>query len=224
MFKQILKKIYFSLKRVQLKYNKIIIEKNVSFNHTIFLGNNRVCYDTSIDNSILGKFSYIGWNSVLRNTEIGSFCSIAPYVEIIYGRHPTNFVSTHPIFYSTRKQCGINFLEKNQYNEFNLIGNSNRSVIIENDVWIGYGAKLIEGIKISNGAIVLAGSIVTKDVEAYSIVGGVPAKHIKYRFDLEFRTELEKSQWWNKDIDWIKDNIDKFRSPNEFLELLKGNV
>lgn len=221
MMKKLLKKIFFFFKALPLKRKGIIIGPNVSFRNTIFLGNNRVYYDTKVDNSIIGKFSYIGWNSILFNVEIGAFCSLAPCVEIILGTHPVHFVSTHPIFYSTRKQCGTNFVTENKYEDFNLIGDAKRSVIIGNDVWIGYGAKIIEGITIADGAVVLAGSMVTKNVEAYSIVGGIPAKHIKYRFDKEDREQLLDFKWWNKDIEWIKKNLDIFRSSEKFLTLIK---
>lgn len=115
------------------------------------------------------------------------------------------------------------FLKENKYKEFNLIPNTNRSVIIGNDVWIGYGAKIIEGVTIENGAIVLAGAIVTKDVEAFSIVGGVPAKHIKYRFEENERKLLNEFQWWNKDESWIKDNLDLFLKPKDFFNNYEKN-
>ena len=223
MIKNILKKIYFLIKKYSLKKQNVIIESNVSFFKTIFTKYNRICANSHIDNSTIGQFSYVGWNSILRNVEIGSFCSIAPFVEVIYGSHPTKFISTHPIFYSNRKQCGFSFLKENKYKEFNLIPNTNRSVIIGNDVWIGYGAKIIEGVTIQNGAIVLAGSVVTKDVEAFSIVGGVPAKHIKYRFEENERKLLNEFQWWNKDELWIRDNLDLFLDTKDFFQkIAKG--
>jgi len=221
MIKDYLKKIFFFFKSKQLKKQGIVIEPNVSFRNTVFLGKNRICRNTLIDNSVVGKFSYTGWNTILRNVEIGSFCSIAPYVEIIYGSHPMHFISTHPIFYSTRKQCGVSFLKENKYNEFNLIGETKKSVVIGNDVWIGYGAKILEGVCIEDGAVILAGAMVTKNVEAYSIVGGVPAKHIKYRFDKEIREKLLKFQWWTKDDDWIYKHLDAFRSSEDFVALME---
>lgn len=224
MIKKILKKVLLFYKSFKLRKKGIIIDSNVSFKDAIFLGNNRVCKDTLIDSSVLGKFSYIGWNSILRNSEIGSFCSIAPFVEIIYGSHPIHFVSTHPIFYSTRKQCGVNFVEENKYDDFNLIGNRKRSAIIGNDVWIGYGVKIIEGVTIADGAVVLAGAMVTKNIEAYSIVGGIPAKHIKYRFDKNTREEFLKFKWWTKDIEWIKEHMDIFRSSENFIDLIQERV
>lgn len=223
MIKNIVKSIFFFIKKYTLKKQRITIGSNVSFTKTVFSKYNKICANSQVHYSEIGKFSYIGNNSILRNVKIGSFCSIAPFVEIIYGSHPMNFISTHPIFYSNRKQCGFSFLKENKYKEFNLIPDTNRSVIIGNDVWIGYGAKIIEGVTIENGAIVLAGAIVTKDVEAFSIVGGVPAKHIKYRFEENERKLLNEFQWWNKDESWIKDNLDLFLKPKDFFNNYEKN-
>lgn len=221
MIKTVIKKLFFLYKKFLLKKTNVFIEKNVSFKNTKFKGFNRICKNSLIDNSIIGKFSYIGWNSTIRNAEIGSYCSIAPFVEIIYGTHPINLISTHPIFYSNRKQCGYSFLNKSKIDEFNLIGKNNKSIIIENDVWIGYGVKIIEGIRISNGAVVLAGSVVTRDVEPYSIVGGVPAKFIKYRFDDEERKILEEIKWWDRDQIWIEKNFEFFINPGLFFKNMR---
>jgi lipopolysaccharide transport system ATP-binding protein len=81
----------------------------------------------------------------------------------------------------------------------------NGDIIIENDVWIGAKSTIMSGVKISNGAIVAANSVVTKDVEPYSIVGGNPAKHIKYRFTQEQITNLLQISWWNWNETKIKE-------------------
>ncbi len=219
--KKIIKKIINFYKILSLKNRKIIIENNVSINKTRFSIYNRICKNSQVNDALFGCFSYIGWNCILNNIEVGSFTSIGPYTEIIYGTHPVNFVSTHPVFYSMRKQCGISFADKQLFQEFNYVGKSNKSAIIGSDVWIGYGVKIIEGVTINDGAVVLAGAVVTKDVEPYSIVGGVPAKHIKFRFDLETIEILKKSKWWERDMEWIRDNVSSFLSIESFIALIK---
>jgi len=159
----------------------------------------------------LGDFSYIANNSSIIKTDIGKFCSIGSNCNIVLGQHPTkNFVSTHPAFFSTSKKHQFSFVDKDLYEEY-------KKVQIGNDVWIGSNVIILDGIKIGNGAIVATGSVVVKDVEAYSIVGGVPSKIIRYRFEKDKIIFLEELKWWNKDLEWIKSNINNFSDINLLL-------
>ena len=210
----------FSIRRIALSRKKIFIDYNVSFLRTRFSNYNRIFKNTNISFSSIGPYTYISNDCFLFRVQIGAFTSIGPRVEVIYGTHPINFVSTNPVFYSTRKQCGTSFVKENLINDFTLIPNTNLSAIIGNDVWIGYGVKIIEGITIGDGAIVLAGAYVTKDVEPYSIVGGIPAKHMKFRFNEKEKDLLLKFKWWEKDIDWIKKYSDSFIDINTFINII----
>ncbi|MEZ8968469.1 CatB-related O-acetyltransferase [Vibrio breoganii] len=206
------------------KCDCLIIEKNVTFKNTRFTRFNRVCQNSNIDNSSIGICSYIGPNSKLINVDIGAYTSIGPNVEIIYGTHPVHMVSSHPVFYSNRKQCGTSFLSDSIYSEFNQInsvGDKNISASIGHDVWIGAGVKIIEGIKIGNGAVVLAGAVVTKNVDDYAIVGGIPAKLIKYRFNLNTINSLKKIKWWDMDIDFLRENVKYFNDIDTFIKQFK---
>jgi len=158
----------------------------------------------------LGFGTYIGSNSDIIGN-IGKFTSIAPFVRINPGKHPTKgpFVSTSPFFYSSRKQNGHSIVKEELYNELASVdGTIKNTVIIGHDVWIGDGAFIVGGVTIGNGAVVLSHAVVTKDVAPYSIVGGIPAKHIDYRFDSQTIAFLMDFKWWEKDISWLKNNID----------------
>lgn len=160
-----------------------------------------------------GSYTYVGRESQVYSANVGSFTSIGPQVLIGLGEHPSKqFVSTHPIFYSMRGQSNPVIVEKELFDEF-------PTTEIGNDVWIGARAVVKTGVKIGDGAIVAAGSVVTKDVEPYTIVGGVPAKLIRYRFDDETIELLMKSRWWEKDIEWLKKNKDAFLDIATFRQL-----
>jgi acetyltransferase-like isoleucine patch superfamily enzyme len=215
MIKTIIYKILNLLYKLRLKNS--IIESNVSLLKSKINENTRICNNTIFRKSFLDSYSYIGENCNFYQTRIGKYCSISKNVSIILGKHPSNkFVSTHPVFYSLRKQVGTTFITKQKFDEFKLI--DDYSLVIGNDVWIGDGVKIIEGLKIGDGAIIASGSIVTKDIEPYSINGGIPSKIIKYRFEEKYINWLLDFKWWNKDLNWIKENADYFDNIESFYE------
>jgi len=149
----------------------------------------------------IGDFTYgypyvFSWdeNTILK---IGKYCSIANNVKIFLGgNHRIDWVTTYPF---------MKF--KNEWPAAKIISghpSTKGDVIIGNDVWIGYGATILSGIKINNGAVIAAQSVVTKDVPAYACVGGNPAKILKRRFDKKMINKLLKLNWW----DWEKNKID----------------
>lgn len=130
----------------------------------------------------IGKYSYGFQQLCHRNVmlaEMGAFCSIAVNVTIVKGNHPVHAVSSHPFFF-----CSIfGLTDKNV--ALADIAPKNTKVIIGHDVWIGANATILTGITIGTGAVIGAGAVVTKDVPPYAIIGGVPAKIIRYLFDDE---------------------------------------
>ena len=179
--------------------------KNTKFGNNNFLGEN-----VSIVNSYIDDFSYINSNSNITNATIGKFCSIGPNVQIVIGTHPTSFVSTHPAFYANSKSLKT-FSDKVYIEEY-------KNVKIGNDVWIAEGVLIPGGVTIGNGAVITARAVVTKDIEPYSIVGGVPAKHIKYRFDKEIINQINQSEWWNWDEKIFIESYKNFHDPVSFIQ------
>lgn len=162
----------------------------------------------------IGKYSYMGNNNSVTNTEIGKFCSIASYCAIGGGDHPIDWVSTSPLFYSGKSSLGINLSHK----EF--CGNS--KVVIKNDVWIGENCFINSGVSIGNGAIIGAHSVVTKDIPDYAIAVGSPARVIKYRFNNDIIEKLNEIKWWDFTENEFKEYIENFDNPKKFIDVYKG--
>jgi acetyltransferase-like isoleucine patch superfamily enzyme len=218
---RLLKCLYITLFAFYHKYfsgKGILIARKVKLNkHTKLEGFNKIYKRANISNSLLGRGTYIGGFSKLENGIIGRFCCIAPYVEVIYGQHALgNYVSSHPAFYSLWKQSGFTFVENQKFQEFNLI-DGKYSFVIGNDVWIGYGVKIMEGLTVDDGAVVAAGSIVTHNIPSYEIWGGVPARKIKDRFPDEIKCKLDEIKWWNSDMNKLKTQAHLFTDIDKFI-------
>jgi acetyltransferase-like isoleucine patch superfamily enzyme len=178
-------------------------------------GENIIQRNSEIYNSKLGRYSYVATNSIIYRCEIGRYCSIGSWVKVGIGRHPIDFISSHPAFHSSKTSRSIgfkNFLENKEYFQTHKMLNKKFSVKIGSDVWIGDRVVIMGGLEIGDGAIVGVGSVVTKNVKPYEIVGGVPAKKIKSRFSKNEIKKLLQIQWWNKDENWIKKNAKAFCS------------
>lgn len=179
---------------------------NSSLNEYVWIGDN-----CKLNNCKIGRHTYMGAGSSASNTTIGAFCSISFNVKIGLGIHPSNFISTHPAFYSNNKPFKT-FADKNYVKE---CGN----ITIGNDVLIGTNATIMYGVKIGNGAIITNNAVVTNDIPPYSIVGGIPAKLIKYRFDRQTIEQIQESEWWNWDEKKLSMNYIKFHNILEFTKL-----
>lgn len=174
--------------------------------HSKFEGYNKIGHGSVVLDSDIGLGSYMSWVRV-QSARIGKYCSIGPGVRIGgLGRHPTDWISTSPSFYSNLNQNGLSFSSSTVYEELS-------NVLVGNDVWIGARAMVLDGVTIGNGAIIAAGSVVVKDVKPYEIVGGVPAKHIRYRCSSEVICRLESLNWWDWTYDELHENSQFFRMP-----------
>lgn len=171
----------------------------------------------SKDNAIIGGYTYgrpiiYQWKNEYK-VSIGKFCSISKNVQIIVdGNHRPDWITTYPfgeIISSLPKNLKDNIKDIPQNPGHNK-GKGN--ITIGNDVWIGINVLILPGVQIGDGAVIGAGSVVTKNVNDYEIVAGNPAKHIKYRFDEKQIISIKEIEWWNWSINKIKDNINFLQS------------
>ena len=146
----------------------------------------------------LGDYSYVERHASIIYSKIGRFCAIAADVRINALNHPMERISQHKISYRPNEY----FLYAKVDKEFREARKA-ASVEIGNDVWIGHGAIILPGLKIGDGAVIAAGAVVSKNVEPFSIVAGVPAKRIKWRFGKKIRARISDLAWWN----WTHDRL-----------------
>ncbi|NRB17687.1 MAG: CatB-related O-acetyltransferase [Rhodobacteraceae bacterium] len=159
----------------------------------------------------LGAYSYS--HSVFHAHRIGRYCSIGTAVTVMGNTHPHTWVTTSPITYKARRRRLLGVQGENRELTFD---ESVAPVTIGNDVWLGQNVLLKGGICVGDGAVIAAGSVVTKDVEPYSIVGGNPASVIKSRFSDEIVCDLVGLQWWKYKYDCLQ-HLD-FSDPQLFFK------
>lgn len=162
----------------------------------------------------IGRYTYVGANSELERTTVSAFTSIGPHVLCGLGTHPIDYISTYPGFYSDKASGATWFGAIHQVEE-------KKPVVIGADVWIGSRAIIMGGIEIGHGAVVGAGAVVTKNVPPFSVVVGIPAKIIKYRFDEALIEKLLASKWWESEEASLR-SVAKFANkPIEFIKHLQ---
>lgn len=179
----------------KIKFSSILFHSKV--NRTAAVRQRTRLYYSSI-----GKYSYISRDSFVFYADIGAFCSIAGNVTIGLPEHDLQYASTSPVFLEGSNYLGVNFAENKSKPQ--------KRITIGNDVWIGEHAIILSGVSVGNGAVIAAGAVVTKDVPPYAIVGGVPAKVIRYRFSQETMAELKQTQWWTWNENKLRENRDFF--------------
>lgn len=168
----------------------------------------RIYRNAHIINSTIGRYSYVGIGSWICETDMGAFCSIASNVNIGLGNHTMSLLSTSPIFTEKHNATGYSWISESVAPPF-------RRVKIGNDVWIGYGAMILGGVNIGDGACIGAGAVVTKDVPPFAIVGGCPAKIIKYRFSPSTIERILDERWWDRPDEELKSSIPDFQKTIE---------
>nr|WP_051204396.1 CatB-related O-acetyltransferase [Butyrivibrio sp. VCD2006] len=165
----------------------------------------------------IGRYTYVNtsfldfWASEGVLESIGRFCSIN-HLATIGPNHSTDQVTSFIL------SCDPFDCTKGRVEWLKHAVLSKPKIKIGNDVWIGQNASILQGVTIGDGAMIGAGAVVTKDVEPYSIVVGVPARHIRYRFDSKIREKMLEIRWWDWDIDIIKNRMEDFYNIEEFVK------
>lgn len=203
------------LKKIKYKYfSELLFVQSIKSNSKIS-DKSRVYDLCCLSNVIVDDYTYIGKNSCITNTKIGKFCSIGQNFMSGVGAHPTNGLSTSPIFYSAENLSNVMTLcKKTKFVEL-------KPVNIGNDVFIGTNVIILGGVNIGDGAVIGACAVVTKDVPPYAVVGGVPAKVLKYRFSQIQITDLQKIKWWNFDIIKLQEVEKYFYDIEAFINKFK---
>lgn len=195
---------------ILLLFSKIksIFKRNIAFSARVEYSEispkAKVWNHCKVFHSSLGDYSYVGKHSSLVYAEVGKFCSIASGTLIGMGTHTLNKLSTSSVFTEAKNGTGQKWVARKEVEPF-------RKVKVGNDVWIGTRAMVMGGVTIGDGAVVGAGAVVTKDVPPFAIVGGVPAKIIRYRLPEEVVDEVLKHEWWSLPDEQLKEHIQLFQ-------------
>ncbi|WP_405384880.1 CatB-related O-acetyltransferase [Maribacter sp. LLG6340-A2] len=158
----------------------------------------RYCF---VSGSVIGNYTSLGRNTTVINAEIGNFCSISWNVTVGATSHDYKRLTTHAFPYISY----YNFVKKDE--------RFKTKTVLGNDVWIGANVIIMPGIKVGNGAVIGAGSIVTKNVDDFEIVYGNPAKSKGFRFSKESIAEISEMAWWHWNDNKLKNNIGIFKKP-----------
>lgn len=159
----------------------------------------------------IGDYTIIARNAIISRTSIGKCCSLGPNLFCGWGIHPSNGISSHTMFYSTKKQSGITLSKEDKIVE-------QKPIQIGNDVFVGANVTILDGVTIGDGAMIGAGAVVSKDIPPYAIAVGNPIKIVKYRFDEDIIKKLQKIQWWNFPEEQLQDVERMFFDIEGFVE------
>ncbi len=174
--------------------------------------------NTSIVESSVGDYSYLVHGCQVIYTSIGKFCSIASFVRLNPGNHPLERPTTHHMTYRAA-QFGLGE-DDHEFFEWRR----SHPVTVGHDVWIGHNVTVMPGITIGNGAAIGSGAVVTKDVAAYTVAVGIPAKPLKRRFDERTAERLEALAWWDWPREALEARFADFRGDiTAFLDKYEGD-
>jgi len=204
-----------------------VFDSNLSEN--CIIGDNTTIRETDIGNNSsiqrycdiwrlkMGRYSCVGRMSTIQATEIGSFCALSWNLRIGGDDHDYKMLSTHPFWHDIA--WGI--VDDAEFSSYYHEKEYEEPCILGNDVWVGAGVTICRNVKIGNGCVIGGGAVITKDIEPYSVVVGVPGKIIKKRFDDKTIERLEAAKWWDLPIEVIQTNIGLFKNKHLDEEILE---
>jgi phosphonate metabolism protein (transferase hexapeptide repeat family) len=200
----------------KLSENVPFIDETASVSESTLGRYTEVAARTRMSETVLGDYSYVMEDCSIWCAEIGKFANIASAVRINAPNHPTWRATLHHFTY----RAGDYFDGADDEESF-FEWRRSRRVVIGHDVWIGHGATILSGVTVGNGAVIGAGAVVSRDVAPYTIVGGVPARLIRERFDAELGRRMDRLAWWDWPHTQLRQALEDFRNlpAEEFVDL-----
>lgn len=204
--------------RLQKKYPTCRIFPGATMDKQSTLGKHNVLFeDVTVLKSVIGDHTYIQKNSIVSDAEVGKFCSIAMGVSVGLPQHSISMVSSHPAFYLKHTPLAKTYSDQDVFI-------ASQKTIIGHDVWIGQNSIIMNGLRVGSGAVIGAGSVVTRDVPPYAVIGGAPARIIKFRFEEKIRHDLLGCMWWDMPEKWLEKNYSLFQHPEKLLDVLRNKT